>query len=847
MSGILFSNQKVSTTIEASGGKGFHLCNLVRYGFNVPKFCILETSFCRMLPSDNKWLQSVEHYFSDAESFAVRSSAAEEDAQDASYAGQFESYLFVKKEELRTHIQKVIDSANSERVVAYRKRLGKEDPVKIAVIVQQMINSDVSGVAFGLNPLTGNRKEKVVNALWGLGEGLVSAELNSDQYIIKTEKTEYSEITASKTEGIFFNISGSGTARMSITPDKQNQSCLDKNDLGEISEVLDRLYSLTGTYQDIEFAYHNKIFYLLQARPITTHFNLSDKSGEMILWDNSNIIESYPGLTSPLTFSFILKMYESVYEQFALLLGVEKKIVAEEQETFANMLGLLNGRVYYNLLSWYKALALVPGYSLNASFMEKMMGVKETFVLREKRSYSRWQEYRRIFGTVKSILYNHFTIKKQRDAFLKHLNKTIREYQDMDFDSMNPEEIMRAYLDFEKTLVEKWKAPLVNDFFAMIYFGTLQKLVLKYKLDEEGGTLHNNLLAGSNDIVSTEPIRLGMEMSESILANKDWKAIFITEDENSILLRLEQNEFPELKQKLDSFLLYWGERCVGELKLETVTYSLNPASYIRILKSYVTQGMNTSAFNNVYATELRTSAESVVKQKLKGFFRRRLFYYVLGKTRYLVSNRENLRYERTRGFGMVRKLFHALGKRWKADGVLDSERDIFWLTQEEIFSFIKGTSINTDLKPLIEFRKKQYKEYERRPTAERIATYGTVYQGNDFSKKKEKEITEGDLSGIPCCAGIVKAKVRIVHSPDEVQSLDGAILVTSSTDPGWAPLFPGCSGILVERGSLLSHSAIVSRELGIPCIVGITGLLEKLKDGQEVEMDGSTGKIIVSS
>jgi len=120
---------------------------------------------------------------------------------------------------------------------------------------------------------------------------------------------------------------------------------------------------------------------------------------------------------------------------------------------------------------------------------------------------------------------------------------------------------------------------------------------------------------------------------------------------------------------------------------------------------------------------------------------------------------------------------------------------------------------------------------------------GTVYHLNDFFSTGKVELVEGDLKGIGCCPGKVRAKVRVIRDPGEVSSLDGDILVTSSTDPGWVTLFPSASGIIVERGSLLSHSAIVSREMGKPCIVSVTGLLKTLKTGDWVEMDGGTGVI----
>ncbi len=216
---------------------------------------------------------------------------------------------------------------------------------------------------------------------------------------------------------------------------------------------------------------------------------------------------------------------------------------------------------------------------------------------------------------------------------------------------------------------------------------------------------------------------------------------------------------------------------------------------------------------------------------------------MLNKARYLVSNRENLRFERTRGFGMVRKIFIEIGNKFYAENCIEQPQDIFYLNQSEIFDFIKGTAVTSNLKALVKLRKEEYKTFESETLAERIKTHGMVYVGNSFTNITNSNIIDGDMKGIACCAGQITAKVQVIHTLEDVTSLNGDILVTSSTDPGWVTLFPTCSGILVERGSLLSHSAIVSREMNIPCIVGITGLLQKLKTGDIVSMDGATGLI----
>lgn len=841
------------------GGKAKNLFILTEAGINVPHFIVIpqeelltiisnESNVEKQLQAINafiipeSFIENMLQQFSNVTYFAVRSSAIDEDGTDFSFAGQFESHLFVTKSSLAESIKKVWRSAFSDRVIEYRINNNISAKLGIAVIIQEMIDADVAGVAFGINPVTGNRKEKVISAVYGVGEGLVSGELNADTFIVK-ENSIIEEQLTKKTHQLVLNKNGNGgVVKIDVELPNQKKATLTHQQVKELSDTLHRLFNIYHTYQDIEFAYKNGKLYLLQTRPITTLNKLPDAGGEHIIWDNSNIIESYPGVTTPLTFSFIIKVYEAVYRQFVGMMGVTSEDIDENKETFANMLGLINGRVYYNLLSWYKALAMLPGYSINAEFMEKMMGVKERFELKQVKTRSKFQEHLRVIHMVRTIIKNLRALPKMRIDFVNDFNAKMIEYNAIDFSIKNADELMFLYQNFEQTLLKKWKAPLVNDFFAMIYFGVLQKLVVKYNIDDTG-TVHNNLMCGAKDIISTEPIVRCLRIATLIQKDQKAKDCFLNNSPESIIKFLpELNK--EIQQEIHAYIEKFGNRCVGELKLETITYKQNPAAFIQIIKSYVEQGVTTENTHSDLDIKLRNEAEAKVKKALSGKpFKKLLFNYFLKRSRILVSSRENLRYERTRAFGVVREIFCELGNKFYAEGLITESRDIFYLTKEEIFDYIKGTSVSFNLKELIAYRKKEFSEFEKQTTSERIDTRGIVYTGNHFFQKRNTNPLNGDLKGLGCCPGRVKAKVQVVRNPNDVKNLNGDILVTSSTDPGWVTLFPTASAILVERGSLLSHSAIVSREMGKPCIVGITGLLDTLSTGDEVEMDGSTGEI----
>ena len=210
-----------------------------------------------------------------------------------------------------------------------------------------------------------------------------------------------------------------------------------------------------------------------------------------------------------------------------------------------------------------------------------------------------------------------------------------------------------------------------------------------------------------------------------------------------------------------------------------------------------------------------------------------------------MRDRENLRFERTRVFGVVRRIFLSLGNHLIAAGRLDRTRDAFYLTREELFAYFEGTGVTRDLRSLAGQRRKEFEGFASGPPPpERFETFGPPDDQDVSVTPPSAEIRNAtELSGTGCCPGIVRAPVRIVREPKGVHDLTGHILVAERTDPGWTLLFPAANGLLVQRGSLLSHSAIVAREIGLPCVVGIANLLDTLRDGEMVEMDGASGRI----
>ena len=225
--------------------------------------------------------------------------------------------------------------------------------------------------------------------------------------------------------------------------------------------------------------------------------------------------------------------------------------------------------------------------------------------------------------------------------------------------------------------------------------------------------------------------------------------------------------------------------------------------------------------------------------------RRLAFGLLLRQARGRVRDRENLRFERTRVFGRARRLVVAMGERLAEARRLDEPRDVFYLEIDELLGLARGTASTHDASGLVATRRAEFERYRTEAAPpDRFTTRGPVATAPLVPDVAPIESASGDVrDGLGCCAGVVEGSVRVVRDPRGVELAPGAILVAARTDPGWVLLFPACAGLVVERGSLLSHSAIVARELGIPAAVSVPGATSWLADGDRVRLDGATGRV----
>ena len=778
--------------------------------------------------------------------FAVRSSAIDEDGQENSFAGQFESYLYIKEEELEKYIVKVWQSAFSNRVMEYRK-LNKINglPTVPAVLIQKMINSEKSGVAFAIDPVEGNLNNVIINAVYGLGTSLVGGDISADTYKIDKTNNEIIETVVKKERQHAF-VNGK-VENKNVIEKQQNISVLSKKQVLSIKNLVLKTSEHFGCFQDIEWGIENGQIYLLQSRPITTVNNIKFDSGTLNIWDNSNIAESYPGITTPLTFSFIRKAYEGSYIQLCKILKTPEKKIKENSYIFSHMLGFINGRVYYNLLSWYKLIQLLPGYKFNRTFMEQMMGVKESVPEEilptiESTTGDKIKDLFSLINACLSFSKQYFILKSTTEKFYNRLSTVFVSEEELK--KMTLDELCQYYLKLENKLLYSWDAPLINDFFAMIFFGVLRKLTNDWEIGkevEDVTTFYNDLICSSGDIISAQPVKLMKEIANTIQSNTELIEVLLKEEVEVIENYIKENQLVGFQNEIIKYVDKFGDRCLEELKLETETLHDNAITLYRSIGSIafkLSQSTMLEKEDNLIREKAEEKIEEIFKSKIiKGT----IYKYVVKKTRYLITNRENLRFERTRLFGHIRKLYLEIGQRLNSYNLIDNKKDVFYLELEDILGFVDGTGTVKNLRELIKLRKDDLNNLPF--PDDRFETYSVVNFGNDYKGKDEETIIDSDLKGLGCCSGIVEGVARVITDPKNVQLKEDEIIVAERTDPGWIMLFSTAKGVLVEHGSLLSHVAIVVRELGIPAIVSVNNLTKQVKNGDKIRFNGTTGEI----
>ncbi len=711
--------QNEATDVSRVGGKAASLARLSAEGFTPPAFLVIPADAFRVAKSGPVAKAGLQTELGPALAalgvgpYAVRSSGQAEDGAEHSHAGQFDTSLNVPASGVLDAAKKVWLSGFSGTVEIYRTVKSGGKAAAPAIVIQRMIAARVSGVAFSADPVSGLRNRIVISAIGGLGDRLVSGEEDGQTWVIEA-------------------------GRVVKAPDAE--PVLTETEVKQVADLAQRAEAAFGAPQDIEWVIDADGLHILQARPITTALKPQPSPDETLtIFDNSNIVESYPGMVSPLTYSFAVHVYARVYRAFVRLLGVPNQTVADNAAVFDNMLGRIDGRVYYNLVNWYRALALLPGFSLNRAHMETMMGVSEPLPAEvtdqigppPAEGIAKFREYLRMSGVALRLGFEAIRLPRTRAGFYRRLERSLNS--GLDLKTAGPSELAQEYRRIESDLLDRWDAPLINDFLCMIAFGASRNLLRRW-LGEDGLALHNDVMIGQGDIVSAEPAQriaaMGRLVAEAGLTD-DLK------DRGLIAL----DGHPKIRTEVDAYLARFGDRCTEELKLESIPLTDDPSQLLAAIASHADRPPSPPA----HADQADWAGLFAGKP-----LRRVVARTVIGWTKARVRDRENLRFERTRIFGHARRVFLALVRELAARGLLAEDRDVLFLTTSEILGAIEGFGLSHNLKGIVALRKAEDAASASRPDpAERIEMRGIAMMTG--TAEVSTKVAEGGTSrtGVP--------------------------------------------------------------------------------------------------
>ena len=826
--------------------KARHLEILQEKGFPVPKF---------ILVSEN---EEVDLSFSEKEYFAVRSNFSAEDGGEHSFAGQFLTRLNVKREKVQEAVQEVFDSyagsleykekANRGKTEYYLKEQGKAEKQKNAerqenrekqesteqkkaevlvekVLIQEMLFPEKSGVLFTKNP-KGILSEMVVVLGQGLGDKVVEDQENVLTYHYFPGECLYQE----------------GRVQSCLSEQAQESPGLglEEEELKTLFILGERIEQLFQKPMDIEFAIEKGKVYILQAREITT----LDMHLPVRILDNSNISESFPGICLPLSESFAGEMYSGIFTSLGRrFLG---KKVSSYEELFQRMVGGFSGRMYYEISSWYDILRLLPFSGKIIPVWQRMLGVSNEEISFSKKKPSFFLKCRI------ALLFCYYFIVSQRK--MKELDRFFQEryasYSKRVDEEEDAQALYRIFLEMKEDLLREWDITLMNDMVSFI----------------------STHLYGKKTAFSLETMKPVRALSAlKTVARKHG---------------LDSEEYRREKQ---SYISSYGDRIEGELKLETRTYRTNE----ELLDRWILDSLETETAERYELSEAKHSLgkacvetnfsekdceETSCSEKPYEQKQRKSFLYRLAESS--CNNREISRLHRTRCFGLMRRIVDKIGE--KTIGF-----DVYYLSLDELKELLFS---GKDFSLKIAREKELRKAYERLPVLSRVKLLGKVdrdplageirvlnykfvkgkgsreeksgksedifsSESMNLERKEEGEAhdriagreevdsTPRVFFGRGVSKGVFRGEVLKIKSLQEVRATEakGKILLSYSTDPGWFPYLNMAEGLITERGSLLSHSAILARELEKPAVVNIPKIMEELQSGDIVEIDGDLG------
>jgi pyruvate,water dikinase len=787
---------------------------------------------------------------------AVRSSAVGEDSTKASFAGIYRSCLNVRGfDQVRSAIREVRASLHSPAAAAYRNKLNMDRAGAIpamAVIVMPLLPAVASGIAFTCDPASGRDDRMIIHTQWGLGESLVSGQAAGDEYIFEESALDDHWVLLAQSKGsklVKAIARPEGGIEAIATPAVEAGSfVLSSSQALELAELVrDAAVALdfSQPFYDVEWVWDGERFWLTQARPVTAmpRYTYAALRDQPAYWTRGNTCEVVPEPLSAIDWSNSRKLVNGLLTQGYAMAGYPGLPGAQRA-------GLFRGRLYLelSLLQWecFDALG-VPPKAVNAL----VGGQQPEIALPVQTSADRFV---RLLRLARYALRSPARRRKGMQAVRRAMDEAAQwRTQPLPADATGLKAAVICRFHAGRGAV---------DLFFLQGSGGAGLSMLVDHLDKcfpgEGHALAAALLAGGEPSVTARQSYDLMALAHS------WKNSARTrsdggQDSEAHASSMENQEF---RRAYDEFLERYGHRGIYETYFRNPRWREAPQYLDSLLKQLAE--VDESALQ---ARQQAAVAEAMARIRQNVPFWRRLFILHLARVaREECNQREAARSALVAYMEPERQALLATGRYLVRQGALVREEDVFQLMLSETLRALDGAIPATGLKARVAERNRLFAQWSLKTPTDLLVEPAVGNPGHAGQEEGQAvPLSLGTRSiavnathpprpgddarryrGIPTGTGRGRGRACVVRHPSEGHKLQpGDILVAHSTDPGWTPLFLSAGGLVVETGGYLSHGAIVAREFAIPAVVNLPGILDRLKDGDRVEVDGRNGEVVL--
>ncbi|WMJ87287.1 PEP/pyruvate-binding domain-containing protein [Anaerocolumna sp. MB42-C2] len=740
---------------------------------------------------------------------AVRSSATAEDLPDASFAGQQDTYLNIQGEnEVLAAIKRCWASLWTARAIAYRKKNNiKQEIVALAVVVQKLVLSDVSGVMFTLNPINGSRSEMIINASWGLGEAVVSSLVTPDTIIVdkKTERIVTYEVANKE---IMTVRNADGTEENPVPDQLRKKHSLTRDQINRLSQLGQKIEKYYQRPMDVEWALEKDKLYIVQARPITVlppEWVLPEKG---VIYTKGSLAEHLPNPVTPLFATLGLE----IINRASALLWIDmfaksaKKLMPEN-----GAYTVINGYVYLSAKS--KPL-LIAVKSLSPHSLRRTL----------TNSVVRWVAARKEFEAV------------------------IKQWEEIPLHTLNAHQIMEgiqnvfcaACIYFTRIQLTLPAASISETLFTKLFQGTARR----------AGIADTSVFLLGSDTIALQSEKNLWDLSEWVKQNSTMNrylqnnpATKIAKDYMSSVLPagVSTEAWIEWKNRINQYLKEFGRTAYEfDFAYSTPQETLTPT--LDSIKTFMEGKGESPYLRQITFKKRRKQAETEILQHIGGP-RKKLFLKLLHWAQETAPMRENAIYLMGMGHPLIRRMFQVISEDLIRCEAISHPEDIYWLTKSELEALIDQLDKNiplSDMRGEIPARKAELKKCRGYTPPSRLPEKNN----KAISKAPQKKDGKIMLTGIGTSSGVVTAPACVLNSPADFESFQpGSVLVAVTTTPAWTPLFSLANAVVTDIGGPLSHSSIVAREYGIPAVMATHTATRTIKSGQMITVDGSTGTV----